>query len=364
MTDARSLLWSALERGDRVAALDVVKGEVACGRTATDVIGELVVPAQALIGDLWLAGTWDVDREHAATAINEGLVQWLGSFAPPPDPGSPRVVVACLERERHSLPALVVAEGLAWQGYDVTYLGGDPDPDELVREVMRLRPRAVLFSASLTSSLAGQKRFLAELHSMGLPVIVGGSAFGGDPARAEALGATAYAADLPAAVRLLETLPTRVAAVQVPDRTPADVDADWILEQRHVLADGIITRLLDRLGHPGALPAWWDDLAGHVHHVVGGLAASVALGDETIVVELRDWLNQVVAARGGDPAVVAELWTLLAVPLRGHPLARIHLAAAAAAPVTPVAAVAAPVPAPVPAPVVLAGPDPGTAVPA
>jgi methanogenic corrinoid protein MtbC1 len=320
--------WTALQSGNRLAALDVVKAERARGRSATQVIEELVVPAQARIGELWLAGIWDVDQEARATEINEGLVHWLGSFAPPPHPDRPTVVVACVEHERHSLPALVVAEGLTWAGFHVVYLGGDPDPDRMVREVLGARPRAVLFSASLTSSLAGQKRVFADLRSTGIPVIVGGSAFGGDPARADALGATAYAADLQAAIALLESLPERVAPVQVPERTPADVEAEWLLDQRRALTEGVVARLLDRLGSGTGLPGWWPDLVGHVDHVVGCLAAAVATGDATIVAEVRDWLTLVVEARGGDRDVVHELWALLAVPLRGHPLARIHLAAA------------------------------------
>ncbi|WP_148614203.1 cobalamin B12-binding domain-containing protein [Nocardioides rubriscoriae] len=334
MNQVRTDYWTALQSGDRLAALDVVKAEQARGRTATEVIDDLVVPAQARIGELWLAGVWDVEQEARATEINEGLVHWLGSFAPPPHPDRPTVVVACVEHERHSLPALVVAEGLTWAGFRVVYLGGDPDPDRMMREVLGTRPRAVLFSASLTSSLAGQKRVFGELRATGIPVVVGGSAFGGDPARAEALGATAYAADLDAAIELLETLPRRVTPVQVPERTPADVEAEWILEQRHVLTEGVVARLVDRLG-TGVPPSWWPDLVGHVDHVVGCLAAAVVTGDETIVVEVRDWLAHVVEARGGEAGVVTELWSLLAVPLRGHPLARIHLAAAATAAAAP-----------------------------
>ncbi|WP_170219271.1 cobalamin B12-binding domain-containing protein [Nocardioides litoris] len=191
--------WAALESADRVAALELVKRARVEGTSHPEIIDRLVVPAQARIGELWLSGEWDVEREHEATTINEGIVHWLGSFAPPPDPGRPLVVVACVETERHSLPALVIAEGLAGEGYRVDYLGGDPDPTHLVRAVVTTRPRAVLFSASLTSSLAGQKRVFAELRAFGIPVVVGGSAFGGDPDRALALGATAYAADLASA---------------------------------------------------------------------------------------------------------------------------------------------------------------------
>ncbi|MEO9325756.1 cobalamin B12-binding domain-containing protein [Nocardioides sp. C4-1] len=333
MNQLRSDYWAALESRDRAAALTIVKAEHEAGRTATELIDELVVPAQARIGELWLSGLWSVEQEHEATAINEGLVHWLGSFAPEPDPDRPTVVVACVETERHSLPALVIAEGLGWAGFRVSYLGGDPDPDHLVREVLLTRPHAVLFSASLTSSLAPQKRVFAELRSMGIPVVVGGSAFGGDPARAAALGATAYAADLAEAIDVLEQLPGRLEQVPVPDRTPGDVEGEWLVEQRHVLVEGVVARLLDRMGHADRRlqPVWWPDLVGHVDHVVGCLAASVVTGDETIVIEVRDWLTQVVEARGGERAVVGDVWSLLAVPLRGHPLSRLHLAAGAPA---------------------------------
>ncbi len=328
MNQVRTDYWTALESGDRLAALEVVKAERARGQTPTQVIEELVVPAQARIGELWLAGIWDVEQEARATEINEGLVHWLGSFAPPPRPDRPTVVVACVEHERHSLPALVVAEGLTWAGFHVVYLGNGSEPDRLVREVLEARPRAVLFSASLTSSLAGQKRVFTEIRATGIPVIVGGSAFGADPARAEALGATAYAADLAAAMELLETLPLWFAPVQAPERTPADAEAEWILDRRHVLTEGVVARLVDRLGSGTALPPWWPDLVSHVDHVVGCVAAAVETGDETIVVEVRDWLGHVVEARGGDRDVVTELWSLLSVPLRGHPLAQAYLAAA------------------------------------
>jgi methanogenic corrinoid protein MtbC1 len=315
----RSDYWAALEAGDRCGALDVVKDEQSRGRSATAIIDALVVPAQARIGELWLAGAWSAEQERAATAINEGLVHWLGSFAPEPDPGRPTVVVACVEDERNSLPALVVAEGLAWSGYRVVQLGGDPD--HLVREVLVVRPRAVLFHASLTSSLAPLRRIFVELRAMGIPVVAGGNAFGGDPARAAALGATAYAADLADATRILDALPERLEQLELPPRTPCDVEAEWILEQRQLLTEGVVRRLLGRTGRAAVPPAWWPDLVSHVDHVVGCVAAAVATGDRTIVADAHDWLGDLVAARGGDRGVVDELWALLVVPLSGHPIA-------------------------------------------
>lgn len=322
--------WRALCAADRHAALEVVKRLTAEGVTSRQVIDELVVPAQARIGELWLDDRWSVSQEHAATAINEGLVHWLGSFAPAPQPGQPLVVVSCLEGERHALPALVIAEGLAASGYRVTYVGGDPEPGDLLRQVLLLKPRAVLFSASLTSSLGSQKPLLGSIGAIGIPVVVGGQAFGGDGRRARALGAAAYAESVEDVVRLLRELPERMPVSTPPPATEADVEAAWIVEYRHEIAPYVGRAVAQRHLGDGERPGWWREFEDHLDHVLGCLASALVTGDETIMIEVRDWMEQVLTRRGADPSVVAETWQELAVPLRGHPLARLYLAGSAA----------------------------------
>jgi methanogenic corrinoid protein MtbC1 len=322
--------WAALCAADRHAALGVVKQLTEQGASAREVIDELVVPAQARIGQLWLENEWSVAQEHAATAINEGLVHWLGSFAPAPQPGRPLVVVSCLEGERHALPALVVAEGLTAAGYRVTYVGGDPEPSDLLRQVLLLKPRAVLFSASLTSSLGSQKPLLGSIGAIGIPVIVGGQAFGGDGRRARALGAAAYAESVDDVLRLLAELPERMPVATPPPATEADVEAAWLVEYRHEITPYVVRALAQRHLDGGVRPEWWRELEEHLDHVIGCLASALVTGDETIMVEVRDWMEQVLTRRGADAAVVADTWQELAVPLRGHPLARLHLAGSVA----------------------------------
>jgi methanogenic corrinoid protein MtbC1 len=327
--------WSALERGDRHAALAVVKGAQEAGEPAIDLIDRLVVPAQARIGELWLDGEWTVAREHAATAINEGLVHWMSSFAPPTDPDAPLVLVSCLERERHALPALVVAEALGLAGYRVNYVGGDPEPGDLLRQILVLKPRAVLFSASLTSSLGTQKPLLGNIRAIGIPVIVGGQAFGGDERRARALGATAYARSVEEVLALLEELPDRLEPVTPRPAGPAEVEAAWITQFRGEITPYVVRTLARRHLGDGERPAWFVELEGQMEHLLGCLTAALVTGDETIMVEVRDWLTRVLVRRGGEAGVVDEVWALVAEPLRGHPLARLHLAGSAAPPAGP-----------------------------
>lgn len=319
--------WDALCRKDRRAALEAVRHAHDRGVGPLEIIDRLVVPAQARAGELWMDGRWTVEQEQAATDINEGLVHWLGSFAPPAEPADPLVVVTCIGSERHALPALVIAEALGFAGFRVHYVGGDPEPADLLRQVLVLKPRAVLLSASLTSSLATQKPLLAEIRAIGIPTIVGGQAFGGDERRACALGATAFASSLEEAVDLLRCLPERLTPVPRPEETPADIEAAWINEFRHEITPYVV-RALARPSSD-AEPAWWGELAEHVDHLLGCLAASLVTGDETIMVEVRDWLERLLARRGAGPDLVREIWDLVAEPLRGHPLARVHLAGAA-----------------------------------
>ncbi|GAA1926725.1 cobalamin B12-binding domain-containing protein [Nocardioides lentus] len=325
--------WQALCDGDRHASLAAVKRLRAAGLTNGEIITEHVLVAQRRVGDLWLAGEWTVSQEHAATAINEGLVHWLGSFSDPPDPARPLILVSCLEQEWHALPALVVAESMVEAGYRVNYLGGAPEPDDLLRQVLRLKPRAVMFSASLTSSLGRQKRMLGQIRSLGLPVVVGGQGFGADDRRALALGATAWCASPAHAVRLLDELPTRLERVPVEEPTPADEEAAWIEEHRAEIVRYLVAGLRDVESFSEALLSaergWLKELEGLADHLVGCLSAALVTGDETIMLEAQAWMNRVLLARGIDGVLLVEAWSLLAEALRGQPLARATVASAA-----------------------------------
>ncbi|GAA1916069.1 cobalamin B12-binding domain-containing protein [Nocardioides lentus] len=326
-------LWQALSGGDRHQSLTAVKRLRAAGLTADEIIQGHILPAQREVGHLWLTGAMSVTQEHATTAVSEGLVRWLGSFSDPPEQDRPLVVVACMEQEWHSLPALVVAEHLVAADHRVSYLGPSPDPGDMLRQVLRLKPRAVLFSASLTSALARQKRMLNQMHSLGLPIIVGGQGFGDDPRRALALGATAWAKDPAGAVRLLRELPLRGDRSPVDDPTPSDDDAYWIEEHRAELVAHVVTGMHRVAVFPDALwersRDWHAELTGLTDHLVGCLSASLVTGDETILLEAHAWLARVLLARGVDGTLLVEAWSLLADTLRGHALARGAVAAAA-----------------------------------
>lgn len=315
--------WTALDAGDRSRAQQTVGALLAGGWDNDRVIAELVVPSQEMIGDLWLRGERTVAQEHAATGVNEAIVHWLISRLPPTPPRAPVILVACLAGDRHALPALLVAEGLTARGQRVVYVGADPDGPSVLELVLGLRPRAVLFSASLTSSLSSQKMLFHSIAAAGVPLIVGGQAFGGrefGPRRARVLGATAYAESVDEVILLLSTRPTRTSMPAPPDILPPDEDAVWLDHYRSVISAEVMRVLGER--HQDLGP----ELVEHVDHVLGCIAAAIVTDDPAIMVEVRDWLAAVLHHRDVDPGLVEEVWALLADPLSSHPAAGALLA--------------------------------------
>src|SRR5439155_818019 len=105
------------------------------------------------------------------------------------------------------------------------------------------QPDGVLLSCSLAENLPGAASSVAAVQAAGVPVLVGGAAFGGDDLRAVRVGADGWATTGQGVLRLLEELPARPRRRTLDARRPAAAE-----EGRH-LADA--SRLLERLAGSG-----------------------------------------------------------------------------------------------------------------
>ena len=283
---------------------------------------DLVVRAQRQVGHLWASNEWTVAREHAATAVSERVVHRLGEGLAEPATG-PVLLVACAEREWHALPALVVSHTLRSWGHRVVYLGANATRDRLVDRVHEHGPRAVLLSASLSSSLPRVRRQVEAVRDTGTPVVLGGSAFDAAGFRARQLGATAYAATPAAAGALLATLPERVPPAP-PLRHAAALEARTVQAGAETIAQHVTaaTRLELGLGSGGTSVSpddWRVVLTDFVPHVVDCLLGALLTADPTVLTDARRWLGEVLVGRGADAAAVDVLWGQLRRRLGDHP---------------------------------------------
>ena len=310
--DDREALAGALAIRDRGVPLEVI-------------LDRLVVGSQLRVGELWAGNEWSVAREHAATAVSEGVVRRLADDLPARADG-PLLTVACVEREWHALPALVVGTTLRARGHRVDYLGASATRDQLVSRILDSGPRAVLLSASLTSSLPRVRRHIEAVRGTGTPVVVGGRAFDRDGLRAERLGATAYAADADDAEAALASLP-----LHVDDAAPLRHEGAQEAREIGAISDAIardVMRAADSaLGLSGGGEAavapddWRVVLATFVPHLVDSLVGSLLTDDPLVMDQTWDWLHEVLHLRGADEHAAGAVRVALARRLADYPAA-------------------------------------------
>jgi methanogenic corrinoid protein MtbC1 len=315
----------AIASADRTRAVSIARAELARGVPARDVLLDLVCPAQQEVGRLWQGNTWNVAREHAATAISEAVVGavTVGAAdtgdAPPRTASRGTVVVACVEDEWHVLPARVVAEVLILAGWRVIFLGASTPAAHLAQFVHDTGPDAVALSCSVPSTLPKARRLIEAAREAGVPVMVGGRAFGPDDHRARRLGANAWAATASDAVEVLAQLGAY--ASPPPPLRPSDDYAALTLRAAE-LQDRAVRELAGRSPLVAAYTS--EQLARtreDIGHIVAFLAAALYVEDERIMSEFVGWLREVLTTRGVPAAAVDAGLDAVAAAVAELPLA-------------------------------------------
>jgi methanogenic corrinoid protein MtbC1 len=209
----------ALGAADVRAAVAAVDAGLARGIAPDELVRDLVARGQREVGRLWQTGAWTVADEHAATAVSEQVLALLRPRRGR-SPRAKRVVLACPEGEAHTMPARIAADLGALAGVETVMLGGGLPAEHLGSYLRKTRPDALALSVTLTTNLVPAWQALQVAHIVGVPVVVGGAAWGHGQSRARALGADLRlddAADLGRAVALLRSRRSLAAPVTVPE---------------------------------------------------------------------------------------------------------------------------------------------------
>ena len=138
---------------------------------------EIVTRALVEVGRRWQVGELSVADEHVATAVAQSvLASFYSSF--PWAPEGPKAIVACVAGERHELGARMAADLLAYDGWNVTFVGADVPQDALLELVARERPRFVGLSIALPGRVSRLCDTVAQLRQLvpATKLVVGGRA--------------------------------------------------------------------------------------------------------------------------------------------------------------------------------------------
>jgi len=320
-------LWSAVSTADEHAATEVVLGALGSGADPETVLLDVIAPVQGRVGEEWAANRISVAQEHAATAINERAVAALARHpAARTTPTRGRVTVACVDGEWHALPARLLAEVLTLRGWHVDYLGAQVPAPHLIAHLHRADSDAVALSSSIATRLPAAHAAITACQAVGVPVLVGGAAFGPDGRYASLLDADAWAPDARAAADRLARgpLPRPRPDHQQLDDLPHLADQEYTLITRNSasLVRAVFTGLED------ASPALrrYSELqrertAEDLAHIVEFLATALYLGDEDLFARFITWTAQILSARGVPTHSLPPALTILARELKDFPRA-------------------------------------------
>ncbi|MFC9944013.1 cobalamin B12-binding domain-containing protein [Streptomyces pratensis] len=324
---AAELLWNAVSTADEYAATELVQRLLDEGTAPESVLLDVIAVVQGRVGEEWAANRISVAQEHAATAINDRAVAAVSAHPSARTTATRgRITVACVDGEWHGLPARLLAETLKLRGWRVDYLGAQVPTPHLIAHLHSTRADAVALSSSIATRLPTAHAAITACQAIGVPVLVGGAAFGPAGRYATLLGADAWAPDArTAADHLAErALPRPQPGHQQFDDLPHLADQEYTMVARNSasLVRSVFTALED------AFPAMrsYSDLQRErtgedLAHIVEFLATALYLGDEELFAWFITWTAQILVARGVPAHSLPPALDLLARELKDFPRA-------------------------------------------
>ncbi|MFJ5933982.1 B12-binding domain-containing protein [Streptomyces sp. NPDC093071] len=334
---AQDLLWRAVADADENAAIAVLYHAMDEGLDEETLLLDVIAPVQERVGVEWAADRITVAQEHAATAINERAMAALAhrrSTRPPRSARRGRITVACIDGEWHSFPARLISETLRLRGWHVDHLGAQTPTPHLVAHLHRTGSDAVLLSSSLPTRLPTAHAAITACQAIGVPVMVGGRAFGPGGRYAHALGADQWAPDARTAATVLEAgldRPVPAAMRLTIDDLPHLDDQEYtlVIQNRAQLIKQTLAEL------EGLFPAMRtystaqrDRTTEDLAHIVDFLATALYVDDAELFTTFTAWTAGILTARNVPIAGLRLGLDVLTGQLRDFPRALTFLTAA------------------------------------
>ena len=198
--------YSAVEAMDSTRLEDILdRGSVDLGQLR--LLGEIIAPLVAQIGEAWRAGTLKVAHEHVASScIRTFVTQMTRPVAL--HPRAPVMVATTPSGQLHELGAVLVAAAATHGGWRVVYAGISLPSEEIVSVALAQGARAVALSIVHPEDdpdLPTELRRLRRLLPAGIHILVGGRASAGYEAVLAEIGAIRVAS-LPQLAEVLDQM--------------------------------------------------------------------------------------------------------------------------------------------------------------
>lgn len=258
---------------------------------------DYLLPAERALGHRWEQGDYLISEEHAATAAIETVISLLVGMFDQPEDGS-HIVIAAAQGDDHSLPGRAISAHLLFNGYRTTFLGGNVPATDLAEFLEAERPDVLVLSCTMSSHLMGAHASIAAAKDAGVPVVVGGRAFGGDETRARSLGADAWSGTL---TEVLDRVEDLVASGATPTAAvvPSPELEKLLSEEIEIIADA--HRRLREKVEGRTDRRWLDELS----ILLGAVQGAMLTGEDDVLTETLRWQRAIMATHGYQADLVS-----------------------------------------------------------
>lgn len=209
MTDALENIRDKCIRGKRVELVEAVKGALAQGADAKEIMVSALIPAMAVVGEKYSSGEFFLPQMMiAARAMTEAMEVLKARLVTSNYQKRGKVALGTVAGDFHDIGKNIVKVMLEGGGYEVVDLGVDTPAEKFIEAVQKESVQAVLMSSLITLTMENMRKTIQALENAGLrkAIVIG---VGGAPVTqkfADEIGADFYSPDAYGAVEKCNTL--------------------------------------------------------------------------------------------------------------------------------------------------------------
>jgi methanogenic corrinoid protein MtbC1 len=216
----QALIQSYLEplmTGDRTIARLVIDRALEQGKSAFELLTQLVWPTMEMLQELYKDDRIAVSALNLATRLNRSITDQLCAKLPRSQSKDKKVLIFCGNDEPEELGGQICAELFESDGYTVKFAGGGVPDDEVLKLIGDGRPDLLVMFATRPAGVPAVRKlidYLREVNSCpDMQIMCCGGIYKRAEGLSEEIGADLYAPDAVDAVQVANEHPTRRATV-------------------------------------------------------------------------------------------------------------------------------------------------------
>jgi methanogenic corrinoid protein MtbC1 len=207
LTLTREVFLSAILRGQRQAALNVVEEALRSGHGHVDIYLDVFSEALRRVGEHWELNKISVAQEHIATSIVQYAIATIYPRMAPAVVDRGRMVVTGVAGELHQIGANLVADAMEASGWMVQFLGTNLPHASVLKAVEESSAEVLCISTTIVANLPAAAELVrtvrGKLAERTPRIVLGGGAYRRTTPFAVEMGAEAAHTDLRAALATL-----------------------------------------------------------------------------------------------------------------------------------------------------------------